>query len=138
MDEAARFASYRDLLIWQKSMEVAEACHRLTGCLPREEQFGLSMQIRRAAGSIPANLAEGWGRHRDAEMIRYCEIANGSRTELETHLLLAQRLSLVPPEGVEPILQQCDEIGRMITGFIASIRRRSPKKTTQRAKHLSN
>jgi four helix bundle protein len=80
--------SYRDLEVWQMSMELAVECFEATQPFPREEMFGLTSQIRRAASSIPANLAEGQGRHSTKEFLRFISIARGSLKELETHLML--------------------------------------------------
>jgi four helix bundle protein len=84
---------YRDLQVWTKAHRLALACYKGTQCFPFEERFGLTSQIRRAAASIPANLAEGCGRRSDGEMARYVQIAMGSGAELSYHLLLARDLA---------------------------------------------
>ena len=84
--------SYRDLRVWQGGMELAEACYRLTSTFPPSELYGLTSQIRRSASSIPANIAEGYGRRGRGDYVRFVGIAQGSLMELETHLLLSQRL----------------------------------------------
>jgi len=116
--------SYRDLKVWQAGMDLAQECYLLTRRFPREEQFGLTSQIRRAASSIPANIAEGWGREGTAEYIQFLRIAQGSLKELETHLLLSERVGLVATEQTRPILQGTDELGRMIHSLLGSLKRR--------------
>ena len=113
--------SYRDLRVWQDAMAIAETCYVFTRQFPREEMFGLTSQIRRAATSIPANVAEGYGRENSGSYIQFLRIAQGSLKELETHILLAQRLDLASSENVEPLLQRCDTLGRMLRTLIRSI-----------------
>src|SRR5215207_5514750 len=99
--------SYRDLRVWQDAMGLAEACYRLTASFPRDELFGLTSQVRRAATSIPANIAEGYGRNSKGAYTQFLKIAQGSLKELETHLLLAERLNLASTEATEPLLSSC-------------------------------
>lgn len=84
--------SYRDLRVWQVGLDIAEACYRLTRAFPREEMFSLTAQIRRASSSIPANIAEGYGRGSRNEYAHFLRIAQGSLKEVETHLLLSSTL----------------------------------------------
>ena len=90
-----KIQSYEDLEVWQLAMTLAEQCYQLTATFPREETYGLSAQIRRAAVSIPANIAEGYRRNRTGNFLNFLPIAQGSVRELETHLLLASRLNVV-------------------------------------------
>lgn len=114
--------SYRDLKVWQKGMEIAELCYRLTRKFPREEMHGgLGSQINRASSRIPANIAEGYGRAHRKEYLQYVRIANGSLKELETHLILSQRVGLAVKEEVEIILELCDAEGRMLLSLIRSL-----------------
>ncbi|AOX01933.1 four helix bundle protein [Moorena producens PAL-8-15-08-1] len=85
---------FKDLKIWQKGMEIAEKCYFLTKLFPKDELYGMVQQIRRAAASIPANIAEGYGRRSTPEYIRFLNIAQGSINELQTHILLSQRVGL--------------------------------------------
>lgn len=117
--------SYRDLRVWQEGMGLAEACYRVTAKFPRDEVYGLTSQIRRAATSIPANIAEGYGRDGSAEYVRFLRIAQGSLKELEPHLLLAQRLDLCTTEAVEPLLGQSDQLGRMLRSLYRSLQQKS-------------
>ena len=102
------------LKIWQKSMDLVEACYRISLSFPRDERFGLLSQIKRAATSIPANIAEGYGRWNVREFARFLAIANGSLRELETHILIAKRLGYLAPGGANPILESANEVARMI------------------------
>ena len=106
--------SYRDLLVWQQGMGLAETCYRLSKSFPREEMFRMTSQLRRAAVSVPANIAEGSGRGSRKEYMRFLGIAQGSLKELETHLLLAVRVGLSPEASIQPMLQQAESVGKML------------------------
>lgn len=109
--------SYKELIVWQKSMKLAEKVYLLVKALPREETYALSDQIRRAAVSIPSNIAEGHARQSQKEFLQFLCIARGSRAELETQLLLAQRLGYfcaVPQDLLESTMDLLDEISRML------------------------
>jgi four helix bundle protein len=112
---------FRQLKVWQKSHELVLELHSITAPFPRAEAYGLTAQIRRAAASIPANLAEGCGRNGDAELARFCLIARGSASELEYHLLLARDLKLIKPDDYEKLAQQTTEIKRMLTVFVQKL-----------------
>lgn len=105
---------YQDLIVWQKSMQAAETIYKLVKKLPKEELYSLSDQMRRAAISIPSNIAEGYGRNSTGEYKRFLTIANGSKTELETQLILASRIGYFTKEEIKPVLTLLDEIGGMI------------------------
>ena len=94
---------FRNLKVWEKSHQLALAAYRVTASFPREEVFGLASQIRRAASSIPTNIAEGCGRSGDAELARFCVIARGSASELEYQLLLARDLKLLQPNDYDAV-----------------------------------
>ncbi|MFB3922081.1 MAG: four helix bundle protein [Terriglobia bacterium] len=113
--------SYRDLKVWQQAIDLAEACYHLTRRFPREEIYGLTSQIRRAAVSIPANIAEGNGRDTRREYIQFLRIAQGSLKELETHLILCTRIGLVASAAKEKTLGQCEDIGKMLRALIRSL-----------------
>jgi len=115
--------SYRDLRVWQEAMDLAEACYRLTARFPREEVYGLTSQIRRAVASIPANIAEGYGRNSMGSYVQFLRVAQGSLKELETHILLAGRLGMIEAQSGEPVLASCDAIGRMLLGLIRQLER---------------
>ncbi|MGQ9614543.1 MAG: four helix bundle protein [Chloroflexus sp.] len=115
--------SYRDLDAWKEAMNLAEMCYRLTATFPREELYGMTGQIRRAAVSVPANIAEGYGRENRGEYIQFLRISQGSLKELETHLLLVMRVGLGAEETVQPLLDQCDRVGRILRALIRSLRK---------------
>jgi four helix bundle protein len=105
-------------------MLVAERAYNLTARFPKDEMYGMTSQIRRAAVSIAANIAEGHGRENSGSFVQFMRVSQGSLKELETHLILAVRVHLVSVEEVEPMLQQCDELGRMLRSLIRAIQSR--------------
>src|SRR5689334_16808835 len=115
--------SYRDLLVWQKAMVMVVECYKFVSSLPKNETYGLTSQIQRAAVSIPANIAEGHGRDHLGDYLRHLSIANGSLMELETHILLVHHLAYQPMEELKPILCLTSEIGKMIAALSSSLRR---------------
>ena len=121
MVEEVAVKDFRKLQVWQKSHHLTLALYRVTRSFPRDEIYGLTAQIRRASSSIPANLAEGCGRNGDAELARFCNIAGGSASELEYHLLLARDLELIQPNDYELLTQQTTEIKRMLTVFVRKL-----------------
>ena len=112
---------YRDLQVWQRSMDWIEAVYRATKSWPTDERFGLTSQTRRAAVSVAANIAEGAARHGRREFTRFLRIAKGSLAESETLLLLSRRLSYTPEGEFAPLLSEAAGIGRMLSGLIASL-----------------
>ena len=113
--------SYRDLSVWQKSMDLVEEVYSLVKKLPHEEQFALSSQIRRAVVSIPSNIAEGYGRKSKKEYIRFLQIARGSKYEVETQLLICSRLGYLQKTDLSKSLDLCDEIGKMLNTLIKKL-----------------
>jgi four helix bundle protein len=111
-----KIQSYRDLLVWQKALDLVVDCYRFVSDLPKNETYGLIRQTQRAAISIPANIAEGYGRDHLGDYLRHLSIANGSLMELETHLQLIGRLGYRPENAAQPLLAQCSEIGKMLAG----------------------
>jgi four helix bundle protein len=109
-------------------MALAEVCYRLAKALPREELFAMSSQIRRAASSIPANIAEGHGRENTQAFIQYLRIAQGSLKELETHLLLAERVGLISSRQVEVPMDQSARLGKKLRSLIRSLQLRVSKR----------
>ena len=114
-------AGYRDLKVWQASMQLAEEVYRLSTKFPKHETYALSSQIQRSAVSLPSNIAEGHGRNSNKEFYHFLGIALGSLAELETQLILAKRLSYLTEEDVSPSLQISDEIGKMLKGLQKSL-----------------
>ena len=108
------FQSVQRLKVWQKSMDLVEISYRLSSRLPPDERFGLTSQIRRASTSIPANIAEGFGRWNARDFARFAAIASGSLRELETHLIIVQRLGYLDKASVESALRLTDELSKML------------------------
>lgn len=115
--------SYRDLEAWRIAMDLATAVYQLTRSFPREEMFGLTAQSRRAAASVAANIAEGWGRDNTGDYVRFLRIAQGSLKELDTHLLIAERVLEVPEGHAREALELADRAGRILRGLIRSLQR---------------
>jgi four helix bundle protein len=109
---------FRDLKVWQKAHEITLQVYEITGKFPNSELYGLTSQIRRCAASIPANIAEGCGRSGDAELARYCQIAMGSASELEYHILLAKDLRLINNETYEVLDSKVVEVKKILAVFI--------------------
>ncbi len=120
----ATIASYRDLLVWQKSMTLAEVTYALAKRLPRDEQYVLGAQMRRAALSVPSNIAEGQ-RRTTAGFQQFLRVALGSLAELETQFDLAARLALLNRDDAEAARCQAEEVTRLIWGLMAALGRRS-------------
>jgi len=119
--------SYHELEVWQKSYGLALAIYKATSAFPKSEVFGLTSQVRRAAVSIPANIAEGHCRHTRADFLRFLSIAQGSAGELETLLSLARDLPYLNSEVAAQLLAQLTEVGKMLTGLTQSLRNPRPE-----------
>ncbi|MEN6449090.1 MAG: four helix bundle protein [Thermoguttaceae bacterium] len=113
--------NYRDLILWQRAMDLVELVYRLTAGFPQEELYGLRSQLRRASVSIPSNIAEGEGRESSGDFARFLQIANGSRREVETQTLIAQRLGYVTEQQCADVLALTSEVGRLRQGLVDSI-----------------
>ncbi len=118
--------SHHDLRVWQLGMEIAEETYLLTAGFPPDERFSLTNQMRRAASSVPANIAEGNGRDSIKDYLRHLSIAFGSLSELETFIQLALRLRYLDTSQPKHILDMIDEEGRMIRGLQKSLRAKLP------------
>lgn len=119
--DLARIESYEDLEVWQLAMSLAEQCYELSKLLPQDELYGLTSQIRRAAVSIPANIAEGYGRDQTGGYIQFLRIAQGSARELETHLLLTARLKLIDMERVKPCRDVAIRVSKMLRSLVRTL-----------------
>ena len=120
--------NYKDLLAWQKAMDLVEMVYTLTKQFPSEERYGLTSQLRRAVVSIPSNIAEGQGRYSANEFNRFLSIAHGSLREVETQILIAVRLQYLEVTETQPAQQLCEETGRIINGLIKSLRKEDSRK----------
>ena len=114
---------HKDLEVWQKAMDLVIDIYKLPASFPSKEVYGLASQMQRAAVSIPSNIAEGHGLKQTQAYLRHLAIANGSLTELETQLEIAERLGYLSVEG-RPIIQKAHEVGRMLSGLRKSLRSR--------------
>jgi four helix bundle protein len=114
--------SYRDLVAWQKAMALVTQVYQATRKFPRDEMYGLANQLRRAAVSVPSNIAEGQARFSSREFRHFLSHARGSLVEVETQLCIAQSLGYLTPEQSKQILSAVSELGRILNGLIASIK----------------
>jgi four helix bundle protein len=120
--DQTRIQSYRDLVVWQKAMQLAEATYRATSKFSQEEIYGLSSQMRRAAVSIASNIAEGHDRHSRGKYLQFLGHARGSLAELETQTILSGRLGYLSRELEQSIIEQMAEVGRVLNGLRNSLR----------------
>jgi four helix bundle protein len=122
---SGRIASYRDLLVWQKAMDLTAGVYRLCRRLPKSEAFGLGDQLRRSAISIASNIAEGHQRNHLAEYLHHLSIARGSLAELETQLAIAEAVDYFTERETRPLVESADEIGRMLGGLTKKLAAKS-------------
>ena len=120
--EESAIQSYRDLKVWQKSMDLVVECYKLKEKLSPSENFGLVSGIRSAAILVPSYIADGKGRNNTAEYLQHLSAASGSLKVVETQLLVVDRLKYLPMSEIEPSLGLCDEAGKMMTRLTQSLR----------------
>ncbi|MDY0169713.1 MAG: four helix bundle protein [Thermoguttaceae bacterium] len=120
-----KIKTFRDLLVWQKSMELVTEVYRASAEFPTHERYGLSSQVRRCAVSIPSNIAEGFGRHSTTDYIRFLTIANGSLYELQTQVEIALNLEYMERKPYDTLHEQTREVERMMSSLIQSLKRRN-------------
>jgi four helix bundle protein len=113
--------SHKDLMVWQRSMDLVEAVYRVTAKMPVNEQFGLTAQMRRAAVSVPSNIAEGYGRQATGEYRHHLAICRGSLLELETQLLICRRLEYLSVPETELVLDEIVQISKMLGSLISKL-----------------
>ena len=118
--------THKDLIVWKKGIELVKTIYLITDSFPKSEQFGLVSQMRRCAISIPSNIAEGCGRNSDKELIHFLFIALGSSSELETQMIISVELNFLENEKATECLNLLNEIIRMITSLIKSLKTRNP------------
>ena len=114
--------SYRDLIAWNKAMDLVTEIYRVTHNFPKEELFGLMSQLRRAAVSIPSNIAEGKGRLSKGEFRQFLGNARGSLAEVETQILIAQNLSYLDETETNRLLTKVEEVGKVLNGLLSAIK----------------
>ncbi|MRR18662.1 four helix bundle protein [bacterium] len=117
--------SFRELIVWQRSIQLVSSIYERTNGFPQEELFGLKMQLRRCAVSVPSNIAEGYGRQHTSEYVRFLQIARGSLNELITQLEIARSLDYL--QDIGDTIRECDEIGRMLNTLIKKLSNSSNK-----------
>ena len=117
--------SYRDLVVWQKSMQLVTDVYRMTECFPKSEMFGLCSQLKRAVISVPSNIAEGQGRDSVKEFLHHLSIAYGSLTETETQIQIAANLKFIPQAQADVLTGKCAEVGRLLNGLLRSLKKRT-------------
>ncbi len=115
---------YKELEVWQKAVHLATSLYEVTRPFPDNEKFGLTSQVRRAATSVPANIAEGWGRGSTNEYVQFLYVARGSLLELETHLIIAHRLGYLTGDQSALVQKQVESIGMMLNRPIGRLRAR--------------
>ncbi len=115
---------YRELIAWQKAMDLVKAVYKTTNNFPKEEIYGLTSQIRRAAVSVPSNIAEGQGRESTREFLHHLSIAYGSLMEVETQILIAESLTYADQAEIATILEKTAETGRLINGLARSLKQK--------------
>lgn len=121
-----KVSSYRDLKVWQLAMDFVVEVYQATRRFPATEHYGLTSQVRRAAVSVPANIAEGHGRHHLNEYLHHLSFANGSLKEAETHLLIAERLGYLNAPDTQHLLLITSELGRMLGALSRSLKAKAP------------
>ena len=114
--------SYKDLIVWQKAMKLAKTIYTITKKFPKEEIYGLTSQLRRAAVSVACNIAEGQARNSTGEFKQFLGISKGSLAELETLLLLSNDLNLISSSELEEITIITDEVGKLLSGLLKSLK----------------
>lgn len=121
MPSSSHNKSHRDLIVWQKAMNLVEAVYSATASFPKEERYALTSQMRRAVVSVPANIAEGQGRRLTKEYLYFLANARGSLLELDTHLEIATRLGYLGKTTYQELKDQLDEVGRMLNGLMKPV-----------------
>ncbi len=125
--------NYQDLIAWQKAMDFVETLYRATASFPKEETYVLTSQIRRAAISVPSNIAEGQGRQSPGDFARFLAVAYGSVREIETQVLIAERLGYLNATATTSLIDSAAEIGRLVNGLRQSLVRKQAKSSSQPA-----
>jgi len=117
--------NFRELMIWQKAMDIVVCVYKLSASLPKDETYGLKSQLQRAAVLIPSNIAEGCSRNTEPDFKRFLEVAIGSAYEIETQLSITENIGLISRSKIEPALQMVSEEQKMLSGFISRVRERT-------------
>ena len=126
---------HHELQVWREAIDLVEEAYRLTSAFPREELYGLASQMRRAAVSVPSNIAEGAARQSEREFLQFLIIARGSLSELETQVLIAEKLGYM--KSVEPIMQRINKVFGLVGGLIRALKQRTQNPWTRLTPHAS-
>lgn len=118
----SKIESYRDLFVWQKSMDLVVEIYALLKSFPKNEEYGLSSQLRRCSVSVPSNIAEGYGRNHTKDYCRFLEIARGSLYEMETQIELSARLDFISQTQLNDILEKSKEVEKMLNSLISKLK----------------
>src|SRR5438034_11306648 len=121
-----KVTSYRDLTVWERAMDLANLAYDITKSFPKDERFGLTSQLHRAAVSIPSNIAEGQGREHLGEYLHHLSIANGSLMELETQFVIASRRQYIDQAALGQGLNLSGDVGRLLAGLVRALKARRP------------
>jgi four helix bundle protein len=121
MSEKSKIQSYRDLLVWQKGMELVRGVYRITRGFPDEEKYGLASQLRRAGVSIPSNIAEGYGRNSTNDYVRFLRMAVGSLYEVQTQLEIAVSEKMISAEAHASLMELANELERMLVSLVKKL-----------------
>ena len=124
-------SSYKDLIAWKNGMELVAMIYDATDGFPPHEQFGLVSQLRRAAVSVPSNIAEGRARYSNRDFVRFLRHSRGSLAEIETQILIAQQRRYLPDGTTTQLSQRLDELGRILSGLINSLKEREPSNESE-------
>lgn len=116
-----RIESYKDLIVWQQAMDLVVSVYAVTKQWPKEELYGLTSQVRRAATSVPANIAEGFARENRGSYLQFLRIAQGSLKEVETHLIVAQRIEIFEERTAAELLRECESVGKLLRLLIRKL-----------------
>lgn len=119
-----KISSFKDLIVWQKSIELVTTIYSLTKNFPNDEKFGLVSQLNRAVVSVPTNIAEGWGRESSKNYLQFLRISRGSLMEVETLMLISKNLNYVNEENFKIISDKIEETGKILQGLIKSMQQK--------------
>ncbi len=118
----AKIRGFKDLVAWQRGMDLVQEVYEVSRLLPPDERFGLTSQARRAAVSVPSNIAEGHGRRTKADFVHFLDMARGSANEVETQLLVAVRLTYLTDKQASKAVQLADEVQRIVRGLLLGLK----------------
>jgi four helix bundle protein len=121
-----RIRHHRDLVVWQRAMDLVAEAYQLTQRFPSEERYGLVQQVKRSVVSIPSNIAEGHGRDHLGDYLRHLSVANGSLMELETQFLIAVRLGYLEQNDATKLFERTAQVGQLLAGLVRALKRRIP------------